>query len=175
MAGRNPPLAEKPQNRKRKQNQKQKNNMVNVKLIKKLREETQVSVFDCQKALEQSKGNYEKAIELLKKRGAERAEKKANRETAQGIVEAYIHQNGKVGSLIIILCETDFVARTQDFKHLAHEIAMQVAAMNPKNIDTLLNQVYIRDSSITIDGLIKQTVAKLGENIVVKQITRFEI
>lgn len=148
---------------------------VDVKLIKKLRDETQASIADCRVALEESKGNYDKAIEWLKKKGIEKAAKKADRETAQGLVESYIHLNGKVGALVQVLCETDFVARTDDFKHLTHEIAMQVAAMDPKDVDALLKQEYIRDSSVTIEDLIKQTIAKLGENIVVKKFTRFEI
>ncbi|HUD04700.1 MAG TPA: translation elongation factor Ts [Patescibacteria group bacterium] len=149
--------------------------MVDIKLIKQLREETQVSIADCTKALEEAKGDYEKAIEILKKRGIERAEKKADRETAQGLIEAYIHQNGKVGVLLEILCETDFVARTEDFKRLAHEVAMQIAAMNPKNIEVLLKQEYIRDGSVTIENLIKQAIGKLGENIRVKAFTRYEL
>jgi elongation factor Ts len=148
---------------------------IDIKLIKQLREETQVSIADCTKALEEAKGDYEKAIQILKKRGIERAEKKATRETSQGLIESYIHQNGKVGVLLEILCETDFVARTEDFKRLAHEVAMQVAAMNPKNVTALLKQEYIRDGSLTIETLIKQTIGKLGENIVVKQFSRFEI
>ena len=149
--------------------------VIDIKLIKQLREETQVSIADCRKALEEAKGDYEKAIELLKQKGIERAEKKADRETAQGVIESYIHQNGKVGVLLEILCETDFVARTEDFKKLAHEVAMQIAAMNPKNIEVLLKQDYIRDASLTIETLVKQTIGKLGENIVIKQFTRFEI
>ena len=148
---------------------------IDVKLIKKLRDETQASIADCRNALEETGGNYDKAIAWLKKHGIEKAEKKADRITAQGLVESYIHQNGKVGALIEILCETDFVARTDDFKHLAHEVAMQVAAMDPKDVDTLLKQEYIRDNSVTIENLIKQSISKLGENIVVKGITRFEI
>jgi elongation factor Ts len=148
---------------------------IDIKLIKKLREETQVSIADCRKALEEAKGDYEKAIELLKQKGIERAEKKADRETAQGIIESYIHQNGKVGVLLEILCETDFVARTEDFRKLAHEVAMQIAAMNPKNVEVLLKQDYIRDGSLTIETLVKQVIGKLGENIVIKQFTRFEI
>ena len=148
---------------------------IDIKLIKQLREETQVSISDCTKALEEAKGDYEKAIQILKKRGIERAEKKADRTTSQGIIEAYIHQNGKVGVLLEILCETDFVARTEDFKRLAHEIAMQIAAMNPKDVGVLLKQEYIRDGSVTIENLIKQTIGKLGENIVIKQFSRFEI
>lgn len=148
---------------------------LDVTLIKKLRDETSASIADCRKALEETDGNYEKALEWLKKHGIEKAEKKADRETAQGLVESYIHQNGKVGSVLVILCETDFVARTEDFKKLAHEVAMQVAAMDPKDVDTLLKQEYIRDGSVTINDLIKQTIAKLGENIVVREFKRFEI
>src|SRR5258706_12241967 len=148
---------------------------LDVKLIKKLRDDTQASLADVKKSLEETNGDYDKAILWLKKHGNEKAEKKANRETAQGLIEAYIHQNGKVGALLEILCETDFVARTDDFKNLAHEVAMQVAAMNPKDVDTLLKQEYIRDSSQTIESLIKQAIGKLGENIVVKSFTRFEI
>jgi elongation factor Ts len=148
---------------------------IDVKLIKQLRDETQASIADCRVVLEEAKGNYEKAVEFLKKKGIERAEKKVTRETAQGLVESYIHQNGKVGVLVKVLCETDFVARTDDFKHLLHEIAMQIAAMNPKNVEALLKQEYIRDGSVTIENLIKQTIGKLGENIVVKEFIRFEI
>lgn len=149
--------------------------MVDIELLKKLRLETGVSIADCRKALEETDSNFEKAKDWLKKQGLEKAEKKSDRETSQGLVESYIHQNGKVGALIVITCETDFVARTDDFKHLAHEVAMQVAAMKPKDVDTLLKQEYIRDGSLTIDALVKQTIAKLGENIIIKQITRFEI
>ena len=148
---------------------------VDVKQIKKLREETGVSIADCRVALEESNGVYEKALVWLKKRGIEKAEKKQDRETMQGLIESYVHQNGKVGVLVKILCETDFVARTEDFKHLAHEVAMQIAAMNPKDVDTLLKQEYIRDGSVTIENLVKQTIAKLGENIVIKEFKRLEI
>ena len=148
---------------------------IDINQIKQLREETQVSVADCRAALEEAKGDYEKAIEILKKKGAERAEKKATRETASGIVESYIHQNGKVGVLVKVLCETDFVARTDDFKHLVHEVAMQVAAMNPKNVDALLKQEYIRDASLTIDDMIKSVIGKLGENIKIDGFSRLTI
>jgi elongation factor Ts len=149
--------------------------MADVKLIKKLRDETQASIADCRKALEETKDDYKKALEWLKKHGIEKAEKKANRETSQGLVESYIHQNGKVGALVEVLCETDFVARTDEFKNLCHEIAMQVAAMNPKDVATLLKQDYIRDSSVTIENLVKSAIGKLGENIVIKSFQRIEI
>lgn len=148
---------------------------VDVAQIKKLREETGASIADCRRALEETGSKYDKAIEWLKKHGIQKAEKKEGRTTAQGLVESYIHANGKVGVLLTILCETDFVAKTDDFKHLAHEVAMQVAAMNPKDVDTLLKQEYIRDGSVTIESLIKQTITKLGENIVIKEFKRLEI
>ncbi len=149
--------------------------MVDIILLKKLRNETLVSLADCRKALEETKNDYKKALVWLKKEGLEKAAKKSDRETSQGLVESYIHQGGRVGSIIEILCETDFVARTDEFKNLSHEIAMQVAAMNPKDVSSLLKQEYIKDSSKTIESLIKETIAKLGENIVVKNLQRFEI
>lgn len=149
--------------------------MADVKLIKKLRDETQASIADCRKALEETKDDYDKALGWLKKHGIEKAEKKANRETSQGLVESYIHQNGKVGALVEVLCETDFVARTDEFKNLCHELALQVAAMNPKDVATLLKQDYIRDGSFTIESLVKSVIGKLGENIVIKSFQRIEI
>src|SRR5207302_651802 len=104
-------------------------------------------------ALEENNNDYKKAVEWIKKRSVEKAEKKADRETSEGIIEAYIHQGGKVGVLVELLCETDFVAKTDDFKHLAREIGMQVAAMSPKDTEALLKQEYIRDGSQTIEKL----------------------
>ncbi|HZE86953.1 MAG TPA: translation elongation factor Ts [Methylomirabilota bacterium] len=148
---------------------------IDLKLIKKLRDETSASIADCRRALDAANGNYDKALEWLKKRAAEIAAKKADRETSEGIIEAYIHQGGKVGVLVELLCETDFVAKTDEFKHLAKEIGMQVAAMNPTDVETLLKQEYIRDGSQTIESLVKAAVGKTGENIIVKRFTRFEI
>lgn len=149
--------------------------MVDVTLLKKLRNETQAGIADCRIALETTKGDYKKAIEWIRSKGLEKAAKKSDKKTPQGLITSYIHQNGRVGVLVEVTCETDFVARTDEFKNLSHEIAMQVAAMNPKDVDSLLKQEYIRDSSKTIENLIKETIAKLGENIVVKKLQRFEI
>lgn len=149
--------------------------MIDTDLIKELREKTSAGVMDCRKALEEANGDIEKAAEILRKKGIEKAEKKSDRETSQGLVEAYIHQTGKVGAMVSIACETDFVARTEDFKKLAHEVAMQVASMNPKNVEELLKQEYIRDSSKTISDLVKETIAILGENIVIKEISWMQI
>ena len=149
--------------------------MVDINLLKKLRIETQVSLADCRKALEETNNNYQKALAWLRKHGIEKAEKKSDRQTSQGLIESYIHQNGKVGVLLEILCQTDFVARTSEFRELAHEISKQIAAMKPKNVSSLLKQEYIRDNSKTIETMLKETIAKLGENIVVKRFQRFEI
>ncbi len=149
--------------------------MADLALLKKLREETGVSVSDCRQALEDAKGDYDKALKLLKAKAAEKAEKKADRETGQGLVESYIHSTGKVGALVEVLCETDFVARTDEFKHLAHEVAMQIAAMNPKDVDELLKQEYIKDGSKTIEQMVKEAIQKTGENIKIKKFDRFEI
>ena len=143
--------------------------------IKRLREETAASITDCKRALEESSGDYKKALLWLRKHGIEKAGKKADRKTSQGLINCYIHQNDRIGAMVEILCETDFVARTSEFKSLAHEIAMQIASMNPKDVDSLLKQEYIRDASKTIGSLIKETIAKLGENIAVKEFRRFEI
>ena len=144
-------------------------------LLKKLREETLAGVSDCRQALEDANGDYKKAKELLKERGIEKAGKKGDRETAAGVIESYIHANGKVGVLVELRCETDFVAKNEEFKKLAHEIALQVAAMNPKNIKELLAGAYIRDAKTTMTDLIKQTIAKIGENITVAHVTRMQL
>src|SRR5258706_9006403 len=107
-------------------------------------------------------------------RGLEKAAKKEGKETSQGMVEAYVHA-GRVGVLVELRCETDFVARTDDFKKLCHEIALQVAAMNPKNVEELLKSPYIRDAGTTIEALVKLTVAKLGENITIAKFMRIEL
>jgi elongation factor Ts len=144
---------------------------ISLDMLKKLREETSAGVSDCRQALEDAAGDYAKAKKLLEERGLEKAAKKAGKETGDGIIEAYVHGN-KVGVLVEVRCETDFVARTDDFKHLAHEIALQVAAMNPKDLEELLKSPYIRNSSQTIEMVIKATIAKVGENITVGRFTR---
>jgi elongation factor Ts len=148
---------------------------VNIDDLKQLRAETSASIGDVRQALEETKGDVKAAREWLQKKGFERAEKKGERVTEQGLIESYIHANGKIGVLVELLCETDFVARTDEFKELAHEIALQVSAMNPKNVEELLEQDYIRDGSKKINDLIKSTIAKLGENIQLKRFSRLEV
>jgi elongation factor Ts len=143
--------------------------------IKKLREKTGAGVMDCRRALQEANGVFSKAKEILGGRYREIALKKAKRETGEGLVSAYIHGNGKIGAIVTLLCETDFVARTKDFSFLAKELAMQVAAMAPANIKELLKQAYIRDPRITVQDLIKKVVGKTGENISVGEIRRMEI
>ena len=147
---------------------------ISLDLIKKLRNETSAGVSDCRQALEDADGNYAKAKKLLLERGIQKAAKKEGKETSQGIVESYVHQ-GKVGVLVEVRCETDFVARTDEFKNLAHEIALQICSMDPKNVMELLAEPYIRDPKLTIGELIKQTIAKVGENITVAQFTRIQL
>src|SRR3989344_8643960 len=121
---------------------------ISLDLIKKLRNETSAGVSDCRQALEDADGNYAKAKKLLLERGLQKAAKKEGKETSQGIVESYVHQ-GKVGVLVEVRCETDFVARTDEFKNLAHEIALQICSMDPKNVMELLAEPYIRDPKLT--------------------------
>jgi len=148
---------------------------VSLDQIKQLREKTSAGVADCRKALEEAGGDFEKAEELLKSWGIDKAASKADREAGQGLVETYIHSGGKVGAMVEVNCETDFVARTDEFKTLAHEVAMQVSAMDTKDVEELLEQEYIRDSSKKIGDLVKEAIAKLGENIVIKRFMRFEL
>src|SRR3989344_8032113 len=143
---------------------------MSLDLIKKLREETGAGIADCKEALKESGNDLEKAKIYLKQKGFEKGSSKGDREVKAGIVDVYSH-NGKVGVLVELLCETDFVARTDDFKTLAHELSLQIASMNPSSVEQLYKQEYIRDNALTIDQLIKQTSGKLGENI---QVGRFE-
>lgn len=143
--------------------------------IKKLRAKTRAGVMVCRKALEESDADLKKAEEWLRKKGIESAKKRAGRETSQGLVETYTHADNKIVAVVELLCETDFVARTDEFKKLAHELAMQVAAMRPKNVKEFLAQPWIRDEKKTIEELVKETIGKTGENIQVGRIARFEL
>ena len=148
---------------------------INLDDLKKLRADTSAGVSDCRQALEDAEGDVDKAKKLLLERGLEKAAKKEGKETSQGIVESYIHAGGKVGVLVELRCETDFVARTDEFKALAHEVALQVAAMNPKDVQELMESAYIRDAKLSITALVKLTIAKVGENITVAKFTRMQL
>jgi elongation factor Ts len=163
---------------------------VTVELIKALREKTGAGIMDSKKALEEADGDLEKAQALLREKGLATAAKKADRATLEGLVESYIHSGGRIGALVEVNCETDFVARTEDFKDLAHDLAMQVAAMDPKYLDTsdvpdddssspqescLLQQPFIRDPSLTVRDRVNETIAQVGENVRVRRFSRFSL
>ena len=143
--------------------------------IKKLREETSAPVMDCKRALEESNGDLQKAKVHLAKLGIARAQKKKGRDATEGLIYSYIHTGGKVGAIVEVNCETDFVAKTNDFKALVHEIAMQVASMDPKDEAELLEQAYIRDSKKNMKLLIDEAIGILGENIKVARFVRYVV
>lgn len=159
-------------------------------LVKELRERTGAGVMDCKRALEEANGDLDKATENLRQLGLSKAAAKANRVATQGLVEAYIHAGGRIGAMVELSCETDFVARTDGFKGLARELAMQVAATRPSFIDPdemppgdeadpaeacLLKQPYIREPARKVEDLISDMIAQTGENIKVRRFTRFEL
>lgn len=193
---------------------------MDLELIKELRAKTGAGIVDCKKALAEANGNIDKAIEILREKGIAKAVKKAGRATNQGIVSAYIHPGAQLGVLVELDCETDFVARTDEFKNLANEIALQIAATDPDYVDRdevpeeviekekeiyrkqleeqkkpahiidkiiegkietfykehcLLDLPYIRDEKVTIKDLIKEYIAKFGENITVRRFARFKV
>ncbi len=187
--------------------------------IKKLRNETGISLMECKKACEETGGDIDQAREILRKRGQAMASKRLDRETGEGLIDSYIHDNNKVGVLLDIRCESDFVARSDDFRKLSREVALQIAAMNPlylreeeipieviekekeiakeqiegkkseeiiekiisgkiegyKKENCLLSQEWIKDKDKTIEDLVKEAIAKTGENITVSRFTRYEL
>jgi len=138
---------------------------ISIEAIKKLRAETGAGISDCREALEATKGDMREAKEILRKKGMERAAKKAEREVKAGQVFSYVHHTGRLGSMVALACETDFVAKTDDFQKLGKELAMQVASMQPESVDALLEQEYIREPGKKIGDVVKEVVGKLGENI----------
>lgn len=193
---------------------------ITAQMVKELREKTGAGMMDCKKALQETGGNIEKAIDYLREKGIAKAAKKADRVAAEGVVESYIHGGGRIGVLVEVNCETDFVAKTDDFKSLVKDVAMQIAAMNPKYVRReevseeelnkereilkqqalaegkpehivekmvegrlgkyfkevcLLEQPYVKDPDKTVDQLVKETIAKLGENINIRRFVRFEM
>ncbi len=163
---------------------------VTVELIRNLRDQTGAGVLDCKQALTASDGNMEKAAEALREKGFAQAAKRQGRETNQGVIESYIHTGGRVGAIVELGCETDFVARTQEFRDLAHNIAMQVAAMAPEIVDenevqagdsrplaqvSLLHQPFIKDSSSSVGEMVRELAAKVGENVRVVRFNRLAL
>ena len=143
--------------------------------VQRLRTETSAGVMDCKRALEDANGDFDKAKALLKERGLASVAKKSGREAKEGVIASYIHAGARKGALVELASETDFVARSPEFGKLAAEIAMQVAAMSPKDVDELLAQAYIRDASKTIKDLVTTLAASVGENVSVRRIQRFAI
>ena len=163
---------------------------ISTEMIKELRDQSGAGIMDCRSALLGTEGDMEKALQILKEKGLLKAQKKAERATTQGLIEAYIHTAGRIGAMVEVNCETDFVARTDEFKELAHCLAMQVAALSPKfiseeempegaDVDSqeacLLLQPYIKDPAMTVKDIIIETIAKVGENIKVSRFTRYEL
>lgn len=148
---------------------------VTLDKIKELRKLTKAGVMDCREALEVCGGQLDQAKKWLQEKGMTRAAKRAERETKAGYIEAYSHNDGQIVAIVELLAETDFVAKNGDFRKLAHEIAMQVAAMNPKDPKELLSQPYIRDDKRTIDSLVKELIGTTGENVVIGRIARFAL
>ena len=163
---------------------------ITVETIKALREEMGAGVMDAKRALEEAQGNLDKAREILRERGVASAVKKTGRSANEGLIEAYIHGGGRVGVIVEVNCETDFVTRTDDFKDLAHNLAMQVAAMSPKYVEesdipddekvdpaevALMSQPYIKDASLSIKDVVLEAAGRLGENIKIKRFTRFAL
>jgi elongation factor Ts len=158
--------------------------------VKELREITGAGVMDCKRALVEASGDMQKAAEILRERGLSVAEKKSHRATEQGVIECYIHAGGRIGAMVEVNCETDFVARTDDFRTLARELAMQVAATGPVSVSRedlpanaegspeelcLLCQAYIRDPGRTVQDIVNDVIAKTGENVRVRRFARFEL
>lgn len=130
--------------------------------------------MDCKKALEEARGDVDAAVSVINERGLVKAQSRAGRKTGAGILESYIHNN-RVGVLLELRCETDFVARTEDFRGLAKNLVMHIAAMNPNNLDELLKQPYVRDEKLTVDAVVKGVIAKTGENIEISRFCRYEL
>ncbi len=148
---------------------------INVELLKKLREETGAPIMRVKQVLEEQKGDNKKALEILRKEGFEKAAKKTDRVTGQGKVFSYLHHSGKIGSMVEIMCETDFVARNELFEELGKNLAMQIASLDAKDLKELKDQDFIKDSSKKVEDLVKEVIAKTGENVQIGKFVRFEL
>ena len=163
---------------------------VDVQLVRTLRDQTGAGIMDCKEALENSDGDLEKAILALREKGVASAVKRVGRETNEGVIETYLHTGGRVGAMVELGCETDFVARTEEFQKLAHDIAMQVAAMGPVYVSeddieegdarppaqiALMLQPFIKNSSSSVGEMVKELAGKVGENIRVIRFSRLAV
>ncbi len=142
--------------------------------VQKLREMTGAGIMDCKKAIDDAGGDVDKAVSIINERGLAKAVKKADRATGAGLLESYIHNN-RVGVLLDLRCETDFVVRSEPFRELAKNLVMQIAAMNPDTVEKLLAQPYVRDEKITVEQLVKGVISKVGENVQVGKFCRYEL
>ena len=161
---------------------------ISANQVKDLREKTGAGVMECKRALEQADGNLDKAVAILREQGMASVAKRADRQASQGVVETYVHGGGRIGVIVEVNCETDFVANTPEFRQLARDVAMQIAAMNPVSLSDedapadrlpdqlpLLSQPFIRDSGRTIADLVRDTAATTKENVVIRRFTRYEL
>ncbi len=147
--------------------------MVTAEAVQKLREMTSAGVMDCRKALIEANGDIDAAVKIIHEKGFAKVEKRADRETGAGLVQSYVH-NERIGVLLRLSAETDFVVRSEPFRALAHDLAMHIAAAAPKDVEELLAQPYIKDESRTIKDIISEVIAKVGENVVVGEFYRVE-
>lgn len=148
---------------------------ISTEQIKELRERTGISIAQCKQALEDAGGDMDKALAFLREKGTEVADKKSNRELKAGVISSYIHNNGTIGALLQIHTETDFVAKNPEFKALADDIVMHLAAMGPDTVEELLTQPFIKDPSLTVSDLIKGFIQKFGERIEVVNFARLSL
>lgn len=149
--------------------------MSNLEQIKKIRELLGSGIVETKKALDEAGGDEKKAIEIIKKNSQSKAAKKSDREAGEGVVISYIHPNNKLGAIIKLYCESDFVAKNEDFLNLAKDIAMHISAMNPENNDSLLAQPFVKNPEQTVNDLINEKIAKIGENIRMGEFFRVEL
>ena len=148
--------------------------MVTASLVKELREKTGAGMMDCKKVLTETDGDIEKAIELLRERGIAKAAKKSDRIAAEGVVTAYVSEDGKVGSVVEVNSETDFVGKNEEFRNFVADVAEQIAKENPANVEELLNQKSIKDSTKTVQEILTGKIATIGENLTIRRFARFE-
>lgn len=147
---------------------------ISIDEIKKLREQTGAGITDAKQALMDAGGDFDKALEAMRKKGFDKAAKRAEREARAGLIGSYVH-DGRIGVLVEVNCETDFVAKTDEFKELAKDLSLQVCSTDPKDVEELLEQEFIKDTSKTVSDVVKEANAKLGENIVVRRFSRLAL
>jgi elongation factor Ts len=147
---------------------------ITTEIVQKLRELTGAGVMDCHRALKEAGGDFDKAVAIIREKGLSKVEKRAGREAGAGLVHSYVH-NGRIGVLVDLRAETDFVVRSEPFQELAHALAMHIAAAAPTNVEELLAQPYVRDESRTVKDIIGEVIAKVGENVVVNNFSRIEV